>query len=227
MKKYCIIPARSGSKGLKNKNITLLNGKPLVVYTVEAALNSGLFEKQNIIFTTDSNEYADIVRPYGINIHLRDESTSHDKAPSSSFILEILNNVIDEDCQFFLLQPTSPLRGFQNVIEASEQFVDCTSLISVTKSDKSPRLLAPIEEGYIPKLDGVDKNYTRQAEVDYYYPNGAIYITSKKEYLKNMTFYSKNTKAYVMDKISSTDIDTIDDLELAKYYLSNIDPKIL
>ncbi|BDW77800.1 hypothetical protein BFINE_35950 [Bacteroides finegoldii DSM 17565] len=78
MKRIAIIPARSGSKGLKDKNIIELCGKPLMAYSIEAALGTGLFE--HVIVSTDSEHYADISRQYGAETMMRGERLSDDKA---------------------------------------------------------------------------------------------------------------------------------------------------
>ena len=120
MKNIAIITARSGSKGLKDKNIKELNGKPLMAYTIEAALESKQFE--TVMVSTDSEEYAKIARKYGAEVpFLRSEKTSSDEAGSWDVILEVLENyaelgkMYDTVC---LLQPTSPLRKVDDIINS-------------------------------------------------------------------------------------------------------------
>lgn len=87
-----IIPARSGSKGLKDKNIKMMNGKPLIAYTIEAAKKSKIFE--DIIISTDSEKYAEIAKKYGGSVpYLRDEKLANDNAKSSDVIFDILNRI--------------------------------------------------------------------------------------------------------------------------------------
>ena len=112
MKNIAMIPARSGSKGLKDKNIRLLNGKPLLAYSIEAAIQSKLFDE--IMVSTDSSYYADIAEKYGAKVpFLRSEGNSSDSASSWDTVQEILSfyrNAGEEFDSFCLLQPTSPLR---------------------------------------------------------------------------------------------------------------------
>ena len=109
MKKIAIITARSGSKGLPNKNVLFANGKPLMAYSIEAALESEEFEK--IIVSTDSQEYIDLLSHYPIEFIKRSAELSSDKASSFVVIEDVLNRYSHVDYDYFvLLQPTSPLR---------------------------------------------------------------------------------------------------------------------
>ena len=112
VKRIAIIPARSGSKGLKDKNIKLLNGKPLIVYSIDAAIKSNAFD---IVFvSTDSEIYAEIAMKAGADAHfLRSEINSSDKASSWDTVREVIQRFEEEGKYFdeiMLLQPTSPLR---------------------------------------------------------------------------------------------------------------------
>ena len=120
MKNIAIIPARSGSKGLPDKNIKLLNGKPLLQYSVEAALASGCFDK--VMVSTDSEKYAEIAREAGAEVpFLRSAYTSTDKASSWDMVEEVLDGykklgyTFDTFC---LLQPTSPMRTAEDIAKA-------------------------------------------------------------------------------------------------------------
>ena len=120
MKNIAIITARSGSKGLPHKNIKLLNGKPLMAWSIEAALKSGMFD--TVIVSTDSEEYARIAREYGAEVpFLRSEATSGDNANSWDTVAEVLDNYRKlgrEFDTFMLLQPTSPLRSAEDIQRA-------------------------------------------------------------------------------------------------------------
>lgn len=220
MKKYCIIPARSGSKGLPNKNILFFDGKPLIQHSIDAAINSCVFGTENVYLSTDSKYYFDLVRDSGVSLHFRGEELSNDSAPSSAFITDFLKREVkEEDAIIVLCQPTSPLRYANHIKEAVELFErnQCDSVISVTKLEKSPRLFSKLPNGTLSDLKDVDKNYRRQDEEasDYYYPNGAIFVTTKKTYSENTTFYTENTLPYVMDSKSSVDVDGVIDFQAA------------
>lgn len=120
MKRIAIIPARSGSKGLKDKNIIDLCGKPLVAYSIDAAIQTGLFE--HVIVSTDSELYAEIAQQYGAEVMMRGEALSNDKATTYMVLEDILNNKLVEPIDYFvLLQPTSPLRTSKHIKEAVEK----------------------------------------------------------------------------------------------------------
>ena len=113
-----IITARSGSKGLRDKNIKMLCGKPLMAYSIEAAINSKMFK--TIMVSTDSEEYACIAKEYGAEVpFLRTPENSTDKAGSWETVAEVVRRYYDEGVRFetvCLLQPTSPLRLPEDII---------------------------------------------------------------------------------------------------------------
>ena len=117
MRSIAIIPARSGSKGLPDKNIKPLNGKPLLAYSIEAALASGMFDTVHV--STDSERYAGIARQYGADEpFLRSAETSSDTASSEDAIREVLRRYEEMGQRFdafMLLQPTSPLRTADDI----------------------------------------------------------------------------------------------------------------
>jgi N-acylneuraminate cytidylyltransferase len=149
MRKIAIIPARSGSKGLKDKNIADLCGKPLMAYSIEAALGSCLFE--HVIVSTDSEHYADIARGYGAEVMMRGEALSNDRATTFMVLEDILKNRLTSPIDYFvLLQPTSPLRKAKHIVEALKKFEarydDFDFLVSVKESEHPRVLVNPIDE---------------------------------------------------------------------------------
>ena len=209
MNKIAIIPARSGSKGLKDKNIIDICGKPLLAYSIEAALNFGLFEK--VILSTDSEKYAQIGKSFGSDIMMRGEKLSDDKATTFMVIEDILSR-LETPCDYFvLLQPTSPLRTEKHVKEAVEQFEnnysDFDFLVSVKEAEHANVLVKPIEDDLSLKHFDTDfSNYRRQGYKDYS-PNGAIFIAKPRQYLSQKHFFGENSMAYKMNKFDSVDID--------------------
>lgn len=209
MNKIAIIPARSGSKGLKDKNIIDICGKPLLAYSIEAALHSGVFEK--VILSTDSNKYAQIGKSFGSDIMMRGEKLSDDKATTFMVIEDILSR-LETPCDYFvLLQPTSPLRTEKHVKEAVEQFEnnysDFDFLVSVKEAEHANVLVKPIEDDLSLKHFDTDfSNYRRQGYKDYS-PNGAIFIAKTQQYLNQKHFFGEKSMAYKMNKFDSVDID--------------------
>ena len=142
MKNIAIIPARSGSKGVKDKNIRELNGKPLIAYTIKAAINSGEFDE--VMVSTDSELYAEIAQQYGTHIpFLRSKATATDTVTSWEMVEEVLKGYkklrkgFDTFC---LLQSTSPLRtaedirGAYDLYRARAKF----AVVSVCEAEHSP-----------------------------------------------------------------------------------------
>ena len=178
-KAIAIIPARSGSKGLKDKNIRDLNGKPLLAYTVEAAVSSGLFDTVHV--STDSQEYADIASFYGADEpFLRDRQNAGDASSSWDAVREVLRKYRGlhkafETC--VLLQPTSPMRNAQDITEAFRlyQQTNALSLTSVTEVDHPVQWCFRLEENHsIGEFARSPFNNSRRQELEAYYrENGA------------------------------------------------------
>ena len=223
MKKIAIIPARSGSKGLKDKNIIDLCGKPLIAYSIEAALQTGAFDR--VIVSTDSEHYADIAREYGAEVMMRGEKLSDDKATTYMVLEDILKNRLTESIDYFvLLQPTSPLRNSKHINEAIAKFEskynDFDFLVSMKESEHAKVLVNPIDDDESLKYFDTDfSNYRRQGYKDYS-PNGAIFIAKPDAYLEQKHFFGAKSLAYIMTSKDSVDIDNAYDLMLAKVIIN-------
>lgn len=218
MKKIAIITARSGSKGLKDKNILDLCGKPLIAYTIEAARQSGIFNR--IIVSTDSDKYADISRHFGAEVMMRGKNLSNDTATSFMVIKDVLSRIGEKYDYFVLLQPTSPMRNATHIKEAAElfesRFTNFNFLVSMKEAEHAKILVNPIEEdGSLKYFDTDFANYCRQSFKDYS-PNGAIFMAKPEEYLQSRHFFGQKSLAYIMTIEDSIDIDYKIDLELAK-----------
>lgn len=219
-----IIPARSGSKGLKDKNIKMMNGKPLIAYTIEAAQNSKIFE--DIIISTDSEKYAEIAKKYGGSVpYLRDKKLANDNAKSSDVILDILNRVEKKYDSFIMLQPTSPLRTEKNIIEAYKMYLEkkANSVVSVCEMEHSPLWANTLneEKRMDSFLKGIAVNRNRQELETYYRINGALYIANVEYFKRYQDFYYKDSYAYIMEKENSIDIDDELDFKIAEYLIKN------
>ena len=216
MKKIAIIPARSGSKGLPNKNVLMLGNKPLIAYTIEAALKSKEFER--VIVSTDSLEYKYIAKKFGAEVFMRSEELSNDKASSFIVVEDVLKRTDNEIDYFVLLQVTSPFRNENHIKESinlfENNFNNCDYLVSMQKSDKSSSLIKPIYDNSLKEYKIDYSNYSRQ-KYDEYHPNGAIFIGKVEEYLKQKHFFGEKSIAYFMNKEDSIDIDDSLDFEIA------------
>lgn len=220
-----LILARGGSKGLPGKNIKMLNGKPLIAYTIEAALNSRHISR--VIVNTDDYEIASIAKQYGAEIpFMRPLELATDEALSIDvlrFVVKEIENteqlVIDE---FILLQPTSPLRNSIHIDEAIDLYKSRTadSVISYCQNEHPIQWYKYIDENLrLTDVLGTSTIKNRQELSASYYPNGAIFIF-KKALLNTGQYYNENSYAYIMDRSVSIDIDTLYDFNLAGYLLS-------
>ena len=217
-----IIPARSGSKGLKDKNIKELNGIPLIAYSIKCAIESRRFEK--VFVSTDSEIYAQIAEKYGADAHfLRSEKNSTDQAGSWDVVKEVIECFEAEGMYFdniMLLQPTSPLRtkeDIQNSFRLMEE-KKANAVISVTEVDHSPLWCNTLSEDLLMDQFHNEKivNTPRQELPTYYRINGAIYLLNKNE-LYNERLFKNKCYAYIMPNIRSLDIDTELDFKIAEY----------
>ena len=226
MRNIAIIPARSGSKGLKDKNIKKLNGVPLIAYTIEAALKSKKFDK--VFVSTDSREYAQIAEKYGANASfLRTEENSNDTAGSWDVVREVITHYEQWNEHFdniMLLQPTSPLRTEDDILKAFQlmKTKSANAILSVTEVEHSPLWCNTLEEDLC--MDRfVNEKYSgipRQMLPAYYRLNGAIYLIKKEELYVNQMFKNK-CYAYIMPNDRSIDIDTELDFKMAEFILMN------
>jgi len=220
MKPLIVIPARGGSKGVPRKNIKLLNGKPLIHYTIDAARE--VFEDRLIFVSTEDAEIKTWVEKAGLKVPtLRPKELASD----SSGTYEVLLHAIDftESQGYYpdtliLLQPTSPFRKSKHISEAVANFDQaCEMLVSVKKTSSNPYyvLFEEDKNGFLrrSKLGSFSR---RQDCPEVWELNGAIYIIHipilKKKTLSEFT----EVKKFVMDEISSHDIDTFFDWKVAE-----------
>lgn len=223
MKNIAIIPARSGSKGLKDKNIRSFDGKPLLAWSVEAAVSSGCYDTVHV--STDSEEYAKIAREFGADVpFLRSAALSGDTADSWDVMTEVLNRYAALSGEFdtlTILQPTSPLRSGEDIIRAFELYREknADAVVSVCEADHPPEWYQPLgENGELSAFDRSERTEKRRQEFETRYRiNGAVYLISVPYFREDPHhIYRGKAFAYIMDKRSSVDIDDLSDFELAE-----------
>lgn len=225
MKNLAVIPARSGSKGISDKNIKDLNGKPLLAYTIEAAQNSNIFDCIHV--STDSELYADIARNLGVDVpFLRSAELSTDAAGTMDAVRFVVNEYINLGQRFetvTILQPTSPLRTSEDIVCAFRLFREkkADSVVSVCETEYSPWLcnILPDNSSLNNFLD-LNRVGRRQEMQQYYRVNGAIYIQTTELLMRHGNLYGENSYAYIMNKMKSIDIDDEFDFFLAKMLLN-------
>lgn len=219
-----IIPARGGSKGIPRKNIKPLAGKPLIAWTIEEAKKSKYIDI--IIVSTDSKEIADVSIKYGADIpFIRPKELAADETPSSEVILHATEWLrINQNQKFdilILLQPTSPLRNANQIDTALKNFMSNPSnkcLVSVKEAEDSPYWMKIIDDDHFLRNFIVHQNnYTRRQDLPkIYILNGAIYIMRTADFINYKSFDVDNTIPFLMDKITSIDIDSEEDFMLAE-----------
>lgn len=219
-----MIPARGGSKGIKDKNIYNLAGKPLIGYTIEAAKASKYVD--GIMINTDSKKIAAVCEKMGVSVPvLRPAQYASDNAKTIDAVMWAIDwlNMNDRAYDILvLLQPTSPLRTTFDIDGAIEKFIDCkcNSLLSISRAEVSPIHIRMIDSsGKMIKL--LDKNSTirRQDMPDYYKVNGSIYINLINE-ITSETSFNDNMIPYIINEQNAIDIDGFEDLHLAEYFIN-------
>jgi N-acylneuraminate cytidylyltransferase len=219
-----IIPARSGSKGLPNKNIKLLKGKPLLAWTIEEALSSKYLEQ--VIVSTDSSEIAQIAINYGALVpFLRSKNLATDESPTVDTVLDLIKKLPNYD-YVVLLQPTSPLRTIEDIDSAIDimKTAKAKALVSVCESDESPYWMYKMNANNIlsPLVEATESISRRQDLPKSYTVNGAIYVAHTDYLLKNKSFFGAETLGYVMEKEKSFDIDSADDFKEVEMIIERI-----
>ena len=231
MRNIAIIPARSGSKGLPDKNIRLVNGKPLLAYTIKAALESGCFDTVHV--STDSERYAEIAREFGADVpFLRSAELATDTASTWDAVREVLARYAELGKKFdtmMLMQPTTPLRTGEDVKAAYALLREkqAKSVIAVCEVDHSPLWCDTIpDSGSMKGFGRKDLAWVNRQDLrPYYRVNGAIYLLSVDgiSIPPDDDIYEDNCYALFMDRKKSVDIDSEDDLALVEFLLARRD----
>jgi N-acylneuraminate cytidylyltransferase/CMP-N,N'-diacetyllegionaminic acid synthase len=218
-----IIPARGGSKGLPDKNIKPFCGKPMIAYTIEAALAAKGIE--NVFVSTDSEEIAQISKEYGAEVpFLRPDKLAQDNSKvvdAFLYTIEKLNEEFGYNInEFIKLQPTSPLRKTLHIEEAINLFYENKpdSLISYVEMSHPPVWACKITDGKVSKyFEKESEPKNRQEITKAYMPNGSIYILKYSILKTTRQYITENTIPYIMGAEVSIDIDTDFDFQVASY----------
>lgn len=211
MKILYLIPARGGSKGIPHKNIKLLDGKPLIQYSIDVARQ--LAEDNDICVSTDDIEIKTVAENLGLEVpFLRPDYLASDTAGTSDVIVHALNFYSNQGTNYdvvVLLQPTSPLRTVQNIKDCLALYDDTLDMVTTVKeSSVSAVLCRENQNGFLEQVIG-ENNVRRQDAAKLYEYNGAVYVINSdaiKE--KGLGGFTKIKKC-VMDEKSSVDIDTM------------------
>ncbi len=214
-----IIPARGGSKGVKNKNIRFLDGKPLITYAIDTAKESKLLT--DYIVATDDEAILNIAKCNKSPIYKRDLRNAEDDSPIELVIFEVLEFLKDKKYDLIiLLQPTAPIRtgeDVDNVIAMFEKDRTLNNVVSVIAlEDIHPARMYEVNQKLDLKPLNEDKEKEqRQKLSSVYLRNGCIYATTTKAFFEEKTLILRNKKAYVMPHSTWVNIDTERDVMLA------------
>jgi len=216
-----IIPARGGSKGLPGKNIKLVGGKPLIAWTIEAALNSHYIDR--VVLSSDDQSIIDTAKRYGCEApFVRPKELAQDDSPAIDTVLHAVHSLPMHDITV-LLQPTCPLRDAKDIDNAlTTMFAkNARSCVSVTTPDKSPYWMYTINghSRIKPLLDKKLSGKQRQELPSVYVLNGAIYALCTELLINTRNFVPDGTVPFVMSKEHSIDVDYQLDLEFVEFLM--------
>lgn len=229
MKILVIIPARGGSKGVPGKNIKLLNGKPLLEYTTEIALQSQYFTE--VMVSTEDEQISEVAKNLGIKVpFIRPAQLAQDTTPTIDVIIHTLNWYETQNIFFdavCLLQVTSPFRTLDFLNQAIQKFIssDCDSLVSVQKvpHEYNPHWVFEVnEKGNLKIATGEKEIIPRRQDLPpAYHRDGSIYITKTEVILNENSLYGKSTAYIESDADFYVNIDTMGDWEKAEEMIKN------
>lgn len=222
-----IIPARGGSKDIPRKNIRLLDGKPLIHYTIKEALKSKYLGRT--IVSTEDEEIAQISRECGAEVISRPSELAQDDTPSLPVFQHVIE-YLDKTENFspdiiVVLQPTSPLRLAEDIDNAIQKLLEtaCDSVVSVCEVEHPPLWMYTIEYDKLkPLIESRDKIIRRQDAPKVYRPNGAVYVTHRDTIVKENRLIGNDTRPYIMSPMRSIDIDAELDFKLAELLMSEM-----
>lgn len=230
MNVLAIIPARGGSKGIPKKNIYPLCGKPLIAWTIEAALSSRHISRT--ILSSDSDEIIEVAGRYGVEApFVRPKDLAEDDTPALSVIRHAVDWLKDnegyEPDYIVLLQPTSPLRTSRHIDEALKKLIDSNadSIVSVVKAPHqfNPYSIMEMKNELLkPFLKYDEQKNIRQLKPVFYARNGAaIYAFTYKCLMKKNSIYGDKILGYEMSREESVDVDDMLDMRICELLMKN------
>jgi CMP-N,N'-diacetyllegionaminic acid synthase len=223
-KVLAIIPARGRSKGIPGKNIKIVNGKPLLAWTIDHAKASKYIDR--VILSSDDEKIMNVARKYKCEVPFKRPKELATDAAGSMQVLFHAMEALDEFYDYVvLLQATSPLRAAKDIDACIERCEEkkAPACVSVVKSDKSPYWMFTIGDGDIikPIIDNNILPKRRQDAIPVYLVNGAVYVAKSKWIKKQDHFLTSETLGYVMPRERSIDIDTPLDLKILQMVVKN------
>lgn len=218
MSTVAIITARGGSKRIPKKNIKEFCGKPIIAYSIEAALSSAVFDE--VMVSTDSEEIRRIAEQYGAKVpFLRSEATSNDFATTADVIGEVLEQYEAHGIRFdsfACIYPTAPFITSQRLAEATELLKDADAVLSVVKFSFPPQRAFVIRDGNV-QFQYPQYERSRSQDLEpIYHDCGQFYMCKTECFLEHHSLILPVTKPYIMPEEEVQDIDTFSDWEIAE-----------
>ena len=223
----CTICARGGSKGVKNKNIKTINGKPLIAYTIEQAKESKLFD--HIVVSTDSDDIANVAKEYGAEVFFK---RSAEMASDTAGKLDVIKDAFIRSEEYYKkqyeylidLDATAPLRSVEDIQKSLEQFLvnKNDNLITAMPGRRSPyfNLVEVDKENRVYLSKTLDNSIVRRQDAPKSYDmNASIYIWKRDVILNEQSLFLENTGLYVMPEERSIDIDTELDYKFVEFLM--------
>jgi CMP-N-acetylneuraminic acid synthetase/RimJ/RimL family protein N-acetyltransferase len=208
------IPARGGSKGVYKKNIRIVNGKPLIAYSIENALGSKYIDR--VVVSTDDAEIADVSKRYGAVVIPRPKKFSGDKSPTYDAIFHAVDWLKERNECFdviVVIEPTSPLRKNNDLDDAIKLFIknynNADSLVSLGEIHlENPYLAKIVEQGFVKPLIHNNKSFTQRQQLPkVYFPYGVVYLSKIEALRKYRSFYQKKTIPYFIERWQNYEVD--------------------
>lgn len=232
MKIIAVIPARSGSKGVPDKNILPLAGKPLIAYSIAAAKESRLINR--IIVSTDSEKYANIAKKYGAEVpFLRPVELAGDLSTDYDFVKHLLDWLDEHEGRtpdyLIHLRPTTPLRNPKIIDKAIEKLIanlEATALRSAHEMPETAYKQFELEDGYFKTIytgsfELEESNKSRQTYPKTYSPNGYVDVLRTSFVLDNHILHGNAVMAYITNL--TIEVDTVEDFEFLEWQISRND----
>ncbi|ORU01432.1 N-Acetylneuraminate cytidylyltransferase [Anaerovibrio sp. JC8] len=220
MSAVAIITARGGSKRIPKKNIKNFCGKPIIAYSIEAALKSELFDE--VMVSTDSEEIAEVARQYGAKVpFMRSEKNSDDYATTVDVLSEVVSKYQEEGSEFDIIcciYPTAPFLTDMILIEAFKTLMssDADSLMPVVKYSFPPQRAVIVRDGKLEYQYPQHMNSRSQDLEPIYHDCGMFYICKTSYFINNKKIFSDSTVPYIMREELVQDIDTLSDWKIAE-----------
>jgi len=218
--KIAIIPARGGSKRIPRKNIKTFHGKPLIAYSIEAALNSKIFDR--VIVSTDDNEIAEVAKKYGAEIpFMRPKHVSDDFATTMDVIKHSINELsLTDDCQLCCLYATAPFVQVHDLVEASNMLssINIDYVFSATEFSFPIQRAIKIDKNGFCNMFHTEHENTRSQDLEKaYHDAGQFYFGKVSAFQQNKPFFhSSKSKPFLLPTYRVQDIDTLEDWKRAE-----------